>query len=309
VTKKAVNQNQALDAVADNMSVTTRRTGKSVPGRTRITTTAATQNAPSATLDDAPNTGATVGTVPPSTRSRRTKVDPRAQETLAAQQDDSASESDDGRSNLRILIKLGKERGFVVRGEISDCLPDHLAQPDAVESVIRSFTDMGITVFEQAPDAETMVMHDHAVVAASDEQVEEEVAATLSSVDADFGRTTDPVRMYMREMGATELLTRQGEIALARRIEEGRNEMIRAISSCPGTIADILSIADGVASGEARIEEFVDGHCQLKETGLTKIPLGGRFPGNETNPWTDFRALNRDDFPLSTGKFLRISPS
>ena len=259
MTKKAANQNQTLDVGADNMKLTTRRTGKTVPGRTRIAATATTQDTPSATLDNASNAGMTVGTVPLSPRSRRTKEDSRAHEAVAALPDGSAGESDDGLSNLRTLIKLGKERGFVVRGEISDCLPDHLAQLDAIESVIRSFSDMGITVFEQAPDAETMVMHDQVVVATSDEQVEEEVAATLLNVDAEFGRTTDPVRMYMREMGATELLTRQGEIAIARRIEEGRNEMIRAISSCPATIADILLIADGVARGETRIEEFVAG--------------------------------------------------
>ncbi len=258
MTKKAANQNQGLDAVADNMNVTSRRTGESVSDRTHIATTVAPQDAPSAVLDNAPTTRPTVGTVPPSTRSRRTKEDPRAREALAAQQDDSASESEDGRSNLRTLIKLGKERGFIIRFEISDCLPDHLAQSDAIESVIRSFTDMGVPVLERAPDAETVVMHDHAILTPSDEEVEEEVAATLSNMDAEFGRTTDPVRMYMREMGATELLTRQGEIALARRIEEGRNGMIRAILSCPATIAEMLSIADGVASGETRIEEFVD---------------------------------------------------
>jgi RNA polymerase primary sigma factor len=306
VTKKAANQNQALDVGADNMNVTTRRPGKTVPGRTRIAATATTQDAPSATLDDAPNTRATVGTVPPSTRSRRTKEDPRAQETLAAQQDDSASESDDGRSNLWTLIKLGKERGFVVRGEISDCLPDHLAQLDAIESVVRSLTDMGITVFEQAPDAETMVMHDHAVVTASDELVEEEVAATLSNVDAEFGRTTDPVRMYMREMGATELLTRQGEIAIARRIEEGRNEMIRAISSCPATIADILSTADGVASGETRIEEFVAGIIDPSAPEADDIAVVAEENIEAEPALNEDRDDEDDDIEAASAKHLRM---
>jgi RNA polymerase primary sigma factor len=171
--------------------------------------------------------------------------------------------ADDGRAGLRALIKLGGERGFVIRGEISDCLPDHLAQPDVIENVIRTFSEMGITVLEQAPDAESMVMNDHAVAVSSDDQVEEDAVAAISNVDAEFGRTTDPVRMYMREMGATELLTRQGEIALARRIEEGRNDMIRAISSCPTTIADILATADAVASGATPVEEFVDGMVDL----------------------------------------------
>jgi RNA polymerase primary sigma factor len=171
----------------------------------------------------------------------------------------SGRENESGRASLRALIKLGTARGFVTHGEISDCLPEHLAQPDAIENVISAFSDMGITVFEQAPDAESMVMHDHALVDSSDEQAEDETMAAISTVDAEFGRTTDPVRMYMREMGATELLTRKGEIALAQRIEQGRNEMIRAICSCPMTIADILAIADAVGSGATPIGEFVDG--------------------------------------------------
>jgi RNA polymerase primary sigma factor len=171
----------------------------------------------------------------------------------------SARENDEGRAGLRALIKLGSERGFVIRGEISDCLPDRLMQADAIEDVIRALSDMGITVFEQAPDAGSMVMHDEAVASSFDEQTEDEAVAAISSVDAEFGRTTDPVRMYMREMGATELLTRQGEIALARRIEDGRNDTVRAIASCPTTIADLLATADAVASGATPIEEFVDG--------------------------------------------------
>lgn len=176
-------------------------------------------------------------------------------------QDESGKENENesGRADLKALIKLGTERGFVIRGEISDCLPERLAQPDAIENVVRAFSEMGIAVFEQAPDAESMIMNDHPAAVATDEQIEEEAVTAISSVDAEFGRTTDPVRMYMREMGTTELLTRQGEIALAQRIEEGRNGMIRAISSCPATIAEILAIADGVACGETAIDEFVDG--------------------------------------------------
>jgi RNA polymerase primary sigma factor len=260
VTKKAANPNPALDPVADNRNVTTRRAGKNAPGRSRITTaTATTQTVPSAILDEAPNVRSTDGIGTPYTRPRRSKEDSRVREAVAARPDDAAGGNDDGRSNLRTLIKLGKERGFIIRGEISDCLPDHFAQPDAMESVIRTFSDMGITVFEQAPEAETEAMHGHAVAVASDEQVEEEAAAAFSNVDAELGRTTDPVRMYLREMGTTELLTHQGEIALARRIEEGRNDMIRTISSCPATIANILTLADRVASGDTRIEEIVDG--------------------------------------------------
>jgi RNA polymerase primary sigma factor len=158
-----------------------------------------------------------------------------------------------------VLIRLGTARGFVTRGEISDCLPEHFAQAAAIDTVISAFSDMGIAVLEQAPDAESMVMHECAPVDSSDEEAVEEAMVSISTVDAEFGRTTDPVRMYMRDMGATELLTRKGEIALAQRIEQGRSEMIRAICSCPMTIADILAIADEVASGTTPIGEFVDG--------------------------------------------------
>jgi RNA polymerase primary sigma factor len=216
------------------------------------------------------------------------------------------------------LIKLGGDRGFATRGEISDCLPDRLAQPDAIENVIRAFSDMGIAVFEQASDAESMVMHDHAVVVSSDEQVEEDTAAAISSVDAEFGRTTDPVRMYMREMGATELLTRQGEIALARRIEEGRNEMIRAISSCPTTIADILAIADAVASGETTIEEFVDGMIDLAavetddiaavaEESIDGDPVFAEDPGDEDDEGAEAESASLHNETLKCDALAKLA--
>jgi RNA polymerase primary sigma factor len=213
----------------------------------------------SSTPDRAPDALSTGASARPQSRVRQTRTSARIHGAGAALPDQPAGDSESGRAELRALIKLGNERGFVIRGEISDCLPERLAQPDGIENVIRAFSDMGIAVVEQAPDVESLVMHDHVIAGSSDEQVEEEAVAAISSVDAEFGRTTDPVRIYMREMGTTELLTRQGEIALARRIEEGRNDMIRAISSCPTTIADLLAIAGAVASGATPIGEFVDG--------------------------------------------------
>ncbi|MFM0268798.1 RNA polymerase sigma factor RpoD [Paraburkholderia sediminicola] len=258
MTKKAVKK-QTLDVVPGNLNVMSGHAGMDVTDRARTAAAVITRPASSSTLDGARDSGSAIATVPPGTGSRRMKANARVHDAGAVLPDESAGENDDGRAGLRALIKLGNERGFVIRGEISDCLPERLAQPDAIENVIRAFSDMGIAVVEQAPDAESMVMNDHAVAVSSDEQVEEEAVAAISSVDAEFGRTTDPVSMYMREMGTTELLTRQGEIALARRIEEGRNDMIRAISSCPTTIAEILAIADAVASGATPVEEFVDG--------------------------------------------------
>jgi RNA polymerase primary sigma factor len=112
------------------------------------------------------------------------------------------------RNRLKVLIKLGKDRGYLTYGEINDHLPDDLVDAEAIDGIISTFSDMGIAVYDQAPDAETLLMSDNAPVASSDDDVEDEAEAALTTVDSDFGRTTDPVRMYMREMGTVELLTR-----------------------------------------------------------------------------------------------------
>src|SRR5512137_1658393 len=163
------------------------------------------------------------------------------------------------RNKLKALIKLGKERGFLTYAEINDHLPDNLVDAEAIDSIISTFGDMGIQVFDQAPDAETLLMNENVPAATNDDDVEEEAEAALTTVDAEFGRTTDPVRMYMREMGSVELLTREGEIEIAKRIEDGLKHMIQAISACPTTIADILELSDKVKRDEMRIDELVDG--------------------------------------------------
>ncbi len=145
------------------------------------------------------------------------------------------------RNKLKALIKLGKERGFLTYAEINDHLPDNLVDAEAIDSIISTFGDMGIQVYDQAPDAETLLMNENVPAAATDDDAEEEAEAALSTVDAEFGRTTDPVRMYMREMGSVELLTREGEIEIAKRIEDGLKHMVMAISACPTTIAEILA--------------------------------------------------------------------
>ncbi|MGH6610278.1 MAG: RNA polymerase sigma factor region1.1 domain-containing protein, partial [Burkholderiaceae bacterium] len=145
------------------------------------------------------------------------------------------------RNKLKALIKLGKERGFLTYAEINDHLPDALVDAEAIDAIISTFSDMGLQVFDQAPDAETVLMSENVPAATTDEAAEEEVEAALSTVDAEFGRTTDPVRMYMREMGSVELLTREGEIEIAKRIEDGLKHMVMAISACPTTIAEILA--------------------------------------------------------------------
>jgi RNA polymerase primary sigma factor len=163
------------------------------------------------------------------------------------------------RSKLRVLIKMGKERGFLTYAEINDHLPEELVDAEAIETIITTFSDMGISVFEQAPAAETLLMTENAPVANNDDDAEEEAEAALSTVDSEFGRTTDPVRMYMREMGSVELLTREGEIAIAKRIEGGLKDMVMAISACPITITEVLVEVEKIKAGTARVDELVDG--------------------------------------------------
>jgi len=163
------------------------------------------------------------------------------------------------RNRLKILIKLGKDRGYLTYGEINDHLPDDLVDVEAIDSIISTFSDMGIAVYDQAPDVEALLMSDNAPVATSDDDVEDEAEAALTTVDSDFGRTTDPVRMYMREMGSVELLTREGEIEIAKRIEDGLKHMLMAIASCPTTVNEILEQVRRVRDGAVQIDTVVDG--------------------------------------------------
>ncbi|HET7764500.1 MAG TPA: RNA polymerase sigma factor RpoD [Burkholderiales bacterium] len=163
------------------------------------------------------------------------------------------------RTRLKNLIKLGKERGFLTYAEINDHLPDDMVDAEQIESIISTFNDMGIQVYDEAPDADALLISETAPAGVPDEDAEEEAEAALSTVDPEFGRTTDPVRMYMREMGSVELLTREGEIEIAKRIEDGLKHMIQAISACPTTIAEILDLSGKVSRDEMRIDELVDG--------------------------------------------------
>jgi len=162
------------------------------------------------------------------------------------------------RLRLKNLILLGKERGYLTYAEINDHLPDDMLDTEQIEGIISMINDMGIQVYDEAPDAETMLMTETAPPVA-DEDVVEEAERALTTVDSEFGRTTDPVRMYMREMGSVELLTREGEIVIAKRIEDGLRHMIMAISACPTTIAEMLQLADKVNRDEMRIDELIDG--------------------------------------------------
>lgn len=163
------------------------------------------------------------------------------------------------RQELKTLIKMGKTRGFLTHQEINDHLPEKLVDAEILEAIVSMLNDMGIAVYEQAPDAATLLIAGGGATTATEEEAEEAAEAALSTVDSEFGRTTDPVRMYMREMGTVELLTREGEIEIAKRIEGGLQAMMLAISASPTTIAEILVYADKIAAGEMAISEAVDG--------------------------------------------------
>ena len=170
----------------------------------------------------------------------------------------SPADAEARRNRLKNLIMLGKERNYLTYAEINDHLPDEMLEAEQIETIIGMINDMGILVYDEAPDAETLLMSD-ATPPVADEEAAAEAEAALSTVDSEFGRTTDPVRMYMREMGSVELLTREGEIEIAKRIEDGLKHMVQAISACPTTIADILALADRIDKDDIRADEVVDG--------------------------------------------------
>ncbi|MXS85583.1 RNA polymerase sigma factor RpoD [Nitrosomonas sp. HPC101] len=190
------------------------------------------------------------------------------------------------RMRLKKLIMQGKERGYLTYAEINDHLPDDMLDADQIESIISMINDMGISVHDEAPDAEALLMSDTAT-AVADEDVVEETEAALSSVDSEFGRTTDPVRMYMREMGSVELLTRESEIEIAKRIEYGLRHMIQAISACPTIIENILGLAADVENGQLRADELVDGFLddgteEIMSKGMPEEPQDQDFDSDET---------------------------
>ncbi|HHM05050.1 MAG TPA: RNA polymerase sigma factor RpoD [Gammaproteobacteria bacterium] len=159
-------------------------------------------------------------------------------------------------SQLKVLIAHGKEQGFLTYREVNDHLPDEIVDPEQIEDIINMINDMGIPVHETAPDADALILSDNTV---TDDDAAEEAAAALATVDSEFGRTTDPVRMYMREMGTVELLTREGEIQIAKRIEDGENQVLLALSHYPEAIAELLRVFARVEAGEVRLADVVRG--------------------------------------------------
>jgi len=157
---------------------------------------------------------------------------------------------------LKELIARGKEQGYLTYTEVNDHLPNDIVDPEQIEDIVNMINDMGIAVHEKAPDAESLLLSE-TTVSGDDDDAAEEAEAALASVDAEFGRTTDPVRMYMREMGTVELLTRQGEIEIAKRIEDGLNQVKYHMAHFPPTIERLLAVYDAVAAGETRLQDFM----------------------------------------------------
>jgi RNA polymerase primary sigma factor len=199
---------------------------------------------------------------------------------------------------IRTLINLGKERGFLTYAEINDHLPTNVGDTEAIESMIGTFNDMGIAIYETAPDAETLLLSDNVATVASDDEAEAAAATALSTVDSDFGRTTDPVRMYMREMGAVPLLTRDGEIEIAKRIEGGLRDMIQAISACPTTIAEILAAAERLEKDEIKVDDIVDDLVDLS-TGDDAAPASAAA-GDDEDDEEDDDALEDEEEETAT---------
>ena len=165
-------------------------------------------------------------------------------------------------SQLKQLIARGKEQGYLTYGEVNDHLPDEIVDPEQIEDIISMINDMGIPVHENAPDADALTMSDSV---ATDEDAAEAAAAALATVDSEFGRTTDPVRMYMREMGTVELLTRQGEIEIAKRIDDGLGQVLVALSEFPATAGRVLAIYTDVEAEQTRLADLMSGFVDPSE--------------------------------------------
>jgi RNA polymerase primary sigma factor len=192
-------------------------------------------------------------------------------------------------SGLKALIAKGKEQSYLTYAEVNDHLPDTISDPDQVEDIIQMINDMGIQVFETAPDADTLMMTDGD--SSPDELAAAEAAAALAAVENEAGRTTDPVRMYMREMGTVELLTREGEIVIAKRIEEGLRELMKSMATYPGTVQHVLDEYALVASEERRLTDIFTGYLEVE----VEEPASSTNNGNNNSNDDDDSVIDNDD--------------
>ena len=171
-------------------------------------------------------------------------------------------------SSLKALIAKGKEQNYLTYAQVNDHLPESISDPDQVEDIIQMINDMGIKVFETAPDTDALLLTEESDTGV-DEVAAAEAAAALAAVENEAGRTTDPVRMYMREMGTVELLTREGEIVIAKRIEEGLRELMKAMAYFPGTVEHVLNEYALIESDERRLNELITGYLDTSD----EIPI------------------------------------
>ncbi len=189
--------------------------------------------------------------------------------------------SEQQQSQLKKLIARGKEKGFLTYAEVNDHLPDDIVDPEQIEDIIAMINDMGIEVHEFVPDTETLLLNENPA-SADDDVVAEEAAAALAAVDSEFGRTTDPVRMYMREMGTVELLTREGEIQIAKRIEEGMGQVLSALANYPLTTSELLRIYDSISDNGTRLSDVISGFQDVEDASPPiseeEVPLASDDP-------------------------------
>ena len=208
------------------------------------------------------------------------------------QLDQELTQTEQRQSRLKELIAKGKEQGYLTYAEVNDHLPEEIADPDQVEDIIRMIGDMGIAVGEEAPDDDQLILGENS--AATDDSAAEEAAAALAAVENDVGRTTDPVRMYMREMGTVELLTREGEIVIAKRIEEGIREVMQAMAYYPGIVDTVLAIYDRIQTEEGRMSDLLAGFLDLDPEDETPIEAASTEEVSDQN-FDDSDSSNDDN--------------
>jgi RNA polymerase primary sigma factor len=205
----------------------------------------------------------------------------------------------DERTQLKLLVAKGKEQGFLTYGEVNDHLPSEIVDPEQIEDIVNMINDMGIPVYEKAPDSESLILADGPV--ATDDEAVEEAAAALATVDAEFGRTTDPVRMYMREMGTVELLTREGEIRIAKRIEEGLDAVRKALATFPATYDFLLNAYEPVKAGQGRLADIIVGFVDPNAPDEIAQPQNPKMMAAEKAESEDDEEDGEDEEALETG--------
>ena len=199
-------------------------------------------------------------------------------------------------SSLKALIAKGKEQSYLTYAEVNDHLPESISDPDQVEDIIQMINDMGIKVYETAPDQDSLLLNDDDSDTSDDEVAAAEAAAALAAVENEAGRTTDPVRMYMREMGTVELLTREGEIVIAKRIEEGLRELMQAMAYFPGTVEHVLNEYAQVEAEERRLNELITGYLDTADDEFPATPaVAAAVDSSDTSSDADSSSDDADD--------------